>query len=143
MDDCSGELHQLLGVHCEELIARQSLNQLSKIARSMRVRRDIHRVEHPHIPCAQYGDRSDALGVRRSGIEPKEASLANNHTSGIKKLHSDVVQVSGAMHCRSGVRLGQDQRIGILRMHLRQGRQAHPRFVRIVARLGLSKHAKR
>ena len=98
MDDRGRELDELIGVHREELIAREGLDQLAQITSSMRIRRDFHRVEHPQIPRPQHRNGGDALGIRGSCVQAKESTLADHCARRVKELDAHVVEVAGAMH---------------------------------------------
>ncbi len=63
------------------------------------------------MALAHQRDFPRAAVVGAGGEQAKEALFADDLALGVEFQHADVIHVAGAMHARTGIGLGQDQRV--------------------------------
>ncbi|KAG0753857.1 hypothetical protein G6F22_021272 [Rhizopus arrhizus] len=63
------------------------------------------------VALAHQRDLPRATVVGAGGEQAEEALLADDLALGVEFQHADVVHVAGAVHARTGIGLGQDQRV--------------------------------
>ncbi len=100
---------ELVHARLEQLVARVGLQDLEQVAAVVAVRGEARGVQHLGDLAADDRHPAYGLGVRGRGEQAEEAALADDVALGVELLDAHVVEVRGAVHGGTAVRLGQDQ----------------------------------
>ncbi len=122
VEDPHRGLEQLVGVHLDQLVARVRLEDLDQGLLVVAARGERGAREHVLDLAAQDRDVGQPRLVGRVRVEPEEAALADDLALVVEALHSDVVEVRGAVDSRARVRLRQVEQVRLERQraHLRR-----------------------
>ena len=116
-------LEQVVFADLHQLVARIGVQDVLELLRRVASRRQPGAGAHVGDLAPEHRDFSRCRPVCRVRVQTDEAVLAADLAVGVVALDADVVEVAGAMHGRTRVRLGDDQDVLDARVAARRPRQ--------------------
>jgi uncharacterized peroxidase-related enzyme len=105
-------LSQQRRVDLEQLVARIGFQHVDQRLAGMIALVEAGRRDDGVGLGTQVGDVEHGAGVGRRGEQADDAQFARQPALGVEGLDADVVEIGAAVHQRSGIGLGDDQRLG-------------------------------
>ena len=106
-----GGAEQFVLAGLEQLFARQGFQDVAQGLAAVAARCQAGLAHHVFVALAHQRDFPRAAVVGAGGEQAQEALFADDLAFGVEFQHADVIHVAGAMHARTGIGLGQDQRV--------------------------------
>ncbi len=106
-----GSAEQFVLAGLEQFFARQGFQDVAQGLAAVAGRGQARLLHHVLVALAHQRDFPRATVVGAGGEQAEEALLADDLALGVEFQHADVVHVAGAVHARTGIGLGQDQRV--------------------------------
>ena len=122
-NSCGG-VKQLVVRNLEQIVPWKRLQCVLQRFGQVTSRRQTRTLHHGIDLAPQERDLADPRAVDGRGKQTNEPVLAHHGATGVVTFNTDVVGVTGPVHCGAGIRLGHDQhRHGIARLRPSRLRQ--------------------